>query len=221
MYKLVKEPKIHNYTDAEFITYLDAVETLSEGMYNYSLKYMKLKLVKEGKDPFSVLSSVKHTGSHKGQFGYYFRYTNLRNVLILCRKHEIESIIEVGCGLGIVGQVLCDIGLKYKGIEIEEDLVKSGCLYTPRIVCGDIFDQKYRFYRGYKAVYFWECFSDAILNLKFYEHLKKYVPKETFIFHVPSGEGLTTFFRNGNIFKYLGTEGKYVSGYVDVYLKVK
>jgi hypothetical protein len=146
-----------------------------------------------------IMYRTKIDSYNKGQFGYYFNPNNVFELLKMCREYKIQSVIEIGSGLGVIGEILKKCNIAYKGIEIEKDLVDNS--FDERVILGNIFDQKQSFYAGYESAYFWECFNDEKLNKLFFQHLKKTIPVGFLLFYVTAGTSLFHLLKADKEFK--------------------
>lgn len=196
-----KETTLSKLSDVEFSALLTGINSVIFTLDKVSRNYVIATLGEERANKIMYRSKV---GNNEGQYGYYFNAYGLFSLIRACRNYKIESLIEIGSGLGIIGQILKQLNIEYKGIEIEEDLVKCTCDRNP--ILGDIFNQTALFYKGATAIYMWECFYSDELNKKFYYHIKENLPLGYMIFYISAGSLLGKLLKNDKEFKVLPSQ---------------
>ncbi len=139
---------------------------------------------------------IKNSSEERqGEWGYYisdsFAVTDLVRLL---RKYKVDSVIDLGCGVGHVVSILHHFGFHSTGIEIEPLLVDLGNRLANHIIKGDIL-QPFNIKKG-EAVYFYEPFTTQFTNNNellhkkaklFVENLENTLPKDTMVFYNPAG----------------------------------
>ncbi len=160
-----------------------------------------------------IVRNIKYEGENKGQYGYYVSHC-AGQLFVILHRMKIKSIIDLGCGAHILGNVLNHFGSRYtrnsnlgielnmEGYEIEEKLVKeaNSMYFNQNVRRKDILKLESRDLNPYQAVYFWEPLADPKLAKQFVENLEKVMPPNKYIFYVCAG-AIGTFLKESKRFK--------------------
>lgn len=105
------------------------------------------------------------------------------DIYYLMRKYELETLIDLGSGPGIIQAVLEAADIKVKGLEILDDLICEGDnLFGVRSYEKDLLELEITDIKGYQALYMWDPFNWPVPTKEFITRLVKYITPNQYIF---------------------------------------
>jgi len=172
------------------ITFNNIMKKLSD---NYKKMYNRNKIDYD----------IKKDGKNKGQWGYYIT-NNLYELMYELQKNNINSLFDLGAGVGHLVLLLNSFGINAKGIEIEEELVNRSKLLINNITQNDIFNLTQNDMNKDESLYFWDPFYDKVLIEKFVKHLENIMIKDQLI--VFQNVKISKYLLNSKSFKLISTD---------------
>lgn len=128
-------------------------------------------------------------GKNGDEWGYYVSH-NIGRLAVVLKKNKIKSLVDLGCGAGVLLRVLSMYVpyISLRGIDNEESLVS----YCNRFMNhsakkGNILSLKREDIEHYQVIYFYEPLRSEKLAQQFVENLSKIVTKGQHIIYIPAG----------------------------------
>lgn len=130
----------------------------------------------------------------QSEYKYYVSSCVVQLVQLL--KHlNVNTLVDLGCGAGILCKALNMEGIITGGYDIEEPLIKIAKRFNDdeyfRFAIKDITKLKQKDIVPYKAIYFWEPILSRDLCKTFINNLVSIVTPDQYIICRPSGSSLT------------------------------
>lgn len=145
----------------------------------------------------SIVGTSKRKGIPAGKEANEYGYIINSNLIHLCetiKKLQIKSLMDLGCGMGILMKGILDVfpGLKIGGIDNEVLLIKVAESITQRhtkinFEVGDLTDMKDLGIDKYEALYFYEPIINEEQIKKFVSELEKYTVKGQYLIYISAG----------------------------------
>lgn len=133
-------------------------------------------------------------GKESKEYGYIIN-SNLAHLCETVKKLQIKSLMDLGCGMGILMKGILDVfpGLKIGGIDNEVLLTKiaesiTQCHTKTSFEVGDLTDMKDLGIDKYEALYFYEPIINEEQVKKFVSELEKYTVKGQYLIYICSGK---------------------------------
>lgn len=118
------------------------------------------------------------------EFGYYISY-DVYDIAVTLNKLKKTKVIDLGCGAGILMQILNTLGFRTKGFEIEDSLITRARFITNNIFKKDITEITTEDIKDYEVLYFWEPIPGDALSRKFVANLEKVMLPGQMIIYKP------------------------------------
>lgn len=134
------------------------------------------------------------------EFGYYLTY-NVYDLAVTLNKLKKERVIDLGCGVGILMQVLNTLGFRTKGFEIEDCLITRAGYITNNVHKKDITEITTEDIKDYEVLYFWEPIPGEALSRKFVENLEKVMLPGQMIVYKPDAPHTFKYLENSLVLK--------------------
>lgn len=157
-----------------------------ENKIQFMKEFVKLFVYNFNIPGHTLFDNTKKAGK---EYGYF---VNSRTTLFtLTRVLNIRSLVDLGCGAGVLISCLEDYIFKVKGYDNEKDLVDIANKISRNKELAELKDITKLTkddIKNFDAVYFWEPIIDEKMATKFVKNLLKVMKKDQYIFYYNSGK---------------------------------
>ena len=148
----------------------------------------------ENQDKFVKL--MYRTKPKREEFGYYYNQQALSALSYAITHHKVNSIIDLGCGIPLIGVALTTLysKLRFVGIENEKllsSIIPNGMSYV-HTIHDDLRNLSEKMIKNYDLIYTYEPFADPRLQREYTRKLIDFMRPNQLLLYMTAGASIGT-----------------------------